>query len=1194
MHVSGSQSRGGPCANQASGGGSSGLTLQFTVSGGSAPYSASVTATSQHNGTGDRGGVQLLQCFPRRGCDTEIFLRQSDQDPRGSLQGTLAQGTYQFGGGANCGASSSDSTPHASCSASLDYQLDVGVPFTPVSIDSKPPALTTEKDALFAFHQPDNPPPGVLECALDSLTFTQCESPKTFSSLSDGEHTFRVRYHPDGQQAGDATSHTWVVDTAKPQVVIDDAPEGNANPPDDEIAFHSTEPTGANFRCKLDNGTESSCSSPRLFSGLAPGTHTFTVVAIDAAGNESQPVSVTWGVGTPVVIGSGPSGLGNSRVAQFQFTLLDPDPAEGKFECQLDGFGFVECESPKTFTNLPDGPHTIRVRFDPDGDEPPSLPAERTWTVDATKPDVGFDSAPSGDVESATAEFQFQTNEPDGAAFRCQLDTGADFNCASPHIERGLSDGPHTFTVVAVDRAGNESSPATASWTVVPVAGPPVAGCTAAGAAPSFGPVRIVPRTADSCFFDDTFNGAPVRASRGQVSLNGITLTPAPGTRIIVAPLLADGSVLTDGPVTVTFGLPPKPGEFNLSVTLDRLELDRLATSVSLANKVLAVDDSALKLAGMDVRPGLGIELTPDNGGQTKVSFKFSFPDNTFSTLPNAKQTVTTEMALTLSNDKGVTGGAKVKLSNIFMFGLRVKDLELGYDHATGVLDGSVGVKLGASDEAPVLTLSLSIGVPELVGGLNCGFRKLGLAVSDVNKPIAAGVKLQRFGGAFECISDGGGDLSAKLTASGGVSVGPKIDLKVFEAEAVSVDGTASLTVPVTSSGPFTFEASGAGKVVDIPVSSQTVTFTSPASIKLTGALDITGGGFGAQLTYGEQGTFVTPDAFNIEAAGTASLFGLSIGANAVFSSKGFAVCIGKTGEKVGFGRAWGGTLTAFTVCDVGPFRALAPAQAGDGFTVGAGRPLTVVAAEGDGAPPKLVLTGPGGERVETPAGPEGISTNDVLLVQDTERNTTFVALFNPAAGDWSATSADGSPAIKRLRVARGLPPLKLAAKVSGAGARRVLSWKGSGLAGQSVQFVERSGGGAHVLTTTKRAAGTLGFRPDPQLGRKRTIEAIAFNGATPRSTATVARYTVSAPPKPKRVTGLKLRKGVLTWRAQPGARYEVALIRADGTTATLSARRAKLKLSGLPTKGTARVSIVAVNALGKTGPVTSAKLKIG
>ena len=56
-------------------------------------------------------------------------------------------------------------------------------------------------------------------------------------------------------------------------------------------------------------------------------------------------------------------------------------------------------------------------------------------------------------------------------------------------------------------------------------------------------------------------------------------------------------------------------------------------------------------------------------------------------------------------------------------------------------------------------------------------------------------------------------------------------------------------------------------------------------------------------------------------------------------------------------------------------------------------------------------------------------------------------------------------------------------------------------------------------------------------------------------------------------------------------ASYELVVVRPGGATTNHSARRARVKLAGLPRSGTLRVSIVAVNALGRSGPIKNASL---
>jgi hypothetical protein len=62
----------------------------------------------------------------------------------------------------------------------------------------------------------------------------------------------------------------------------------------------SANEAGATFRCKLDARKAAPCTSPRSYSGLAPGPHTFRVFAVDAAGNaDSTPATARFSIAPP-------------------------------------------------------------------------------------------------------------------------------------------------------------------------------------------------------------------------------------------------------------------------------------------------------------------------------------------------------------------------------------------------------------------------------------------------------------------------------------------------------------------------------------------------------------------------------------------------------------------------------------------------------------------------------------------------------------------------------------------------------------------------------------------------------------------------------------------------------------------------------------------------------------------------------
>ncbi|HET7272746.1 MAG TPA: metallophosphoesterase, partial [Rubrobacter sp.] len=102
-----------------------------------------------------------------------------------------------------------------------------------------------------------------------------------------------------------------VSDTTPPETSIDSGVSGTVNVSSAKFAFSSSE-IGSTFECSLDGGSFSNCSSPKEYTRLADGAHTFQVRATDPAGNtDSTPASSTWTVdttsiqGDPVMVGAG-------------------------------------------------------------------------------------------------------------------------------------------------------------------------------------------------------------------------------------------------------------------------------------------------------------------------------------------------------------------------------------------------------------------------------------------------------------------------------------------------------------------------------------------------------------------------------------------------------------------------------------------------------------------------------------------------------------------------------------------------------------------------------------------------------------------------------------------------------------------------------------------------------------------------
>jgi hypothetical protein len=108
--------------------------------------------------------------------------------------------------------------------------------------------------------------------------------------ISDGPHAVYAIAAPSGDNASVALTFD---STAPPSPTITSSPGHPTTATSASFSFTDPE-SGVSFECRLDGGSYSACPNPHSYSGLADGSHTFDVRAVDAAGNQSAPTSFTW------------------------------------------------------------------------------------------------------------------------------------------------------------------------------------------------------------------------------------------------------------------------------------------------------------------------------------------------------------------------------------------------------------------------------------------------------------------------------------------------------------------------------------------------------------------------------------------------------------------------------------------------------------------------------------------------------------------------------------------------------------------------------------------------------------------------------------------------------------------------------------------------------------------------------------
>jgi len=222
--------------------------------------------------------------------------------------------------------------------------------------------------------------------------------------------------------------------------------------------------SGVTYQCSIDGSAFGACTSPKVYGGLAVGSHTFQVRARRSTGEVGAPASYSWVIDrTPPpapAITSKPPAVDDDPFARFAFGDAE---AGVTFLCRVDNRTFSSCSSPEWYL-LGDGPHTFQVQArDAAGNT--SAATSFTWRIDTQPPPAPrLTGSPTDPTTATTATFAFTDSEA-GVGYECELDDDW-APCTSPRTYSGLDTGRHGFAVRALDAAGNRSRATTFSWTI--------------------------------------------------------------------------------------------------------------------------------------------------------------------------------------------------------------------------------------------------------------------------------------------------------------------------------------------------------------------------------------------------------------------------------------------------------------------------------------------------------------------------------------------------------------------------------------------------------------------------------------------------------------------------------------------------------------------------------------------------------
>ena len=361
--------------------------------------------------------------------------------------GALSDGAHSVAVRATDVAGNTDATPATrSFTVAAGPPPDTTAPDT--TITSGPTGTTNDATPTFAF---DSSEAGsTFECRVDSAAWGSCTNPWTVSTLADGAHSVAVRAtDAAGNTDGSPATRSFTVagapppDTTAPDTTITSGPSGTTSATTASFAFDSSD-SGATFECKLDAGAYAACTSPKDYSPVSAGSHTFNVRATDAAGNtDATPATRTWTVQDappadhqPVAaFTASPSSPTIGQAVSFDASSATCDDTPCTYTWEDDGpdgtggrqWPLGEGKT-MTFTFQGEGVKYVRLSITDTNDDTDSTMKPITVAAspapDPTAPDTTITSGPSDTTSSTTPTFAFTSSER-ASAFECRLDSGA-------------------------------------------------------------------------------------------------------------------------------------------------------------------------------------------------------------------------------------------------------------------------------------------------------------------------------------------------------------------------------------------------------------------------------------------------------------------------------------------------------------------------------------------------------------------------------------------------------------------------------------------------------------------------------------------------------------------------------------------------------------------------------------------------
>ncbi len=284
-----------------------------------------------------------------------------------------------------------------------------------------------------------------------------------YSKLTDGSHTFSVKTRDDAGNESTPATRTFIVDTTPPNISIVKGPAGSINANTVTLEWRGTDTitpaSGLQYSYKLDKASWSVTSTTTVtYSNLKDGSHTFSVKARDAAGNESSTATRTFVVDTTppdTSIINGPDGSINYATVTIEWrgtdTITSASCLQYSYRLDNNSWSTMTSTTSVTYSKLIDGSHTFSVKARDEVGNVDTNPAIREFVIVVPLPVI-----PAG--LNYSTNLSWSPNKEYGFAFYNVYRNGTKIGSTTlNYYDCELKLGTSTYTVTAVNKERKES-----------------------------------------------------------------------------------------------------------------------------------------------------------------------------------------------------------------------------------------------------------------------------------------------------------------------------------------------------------------------------------------------------------------------------------------------------------------------------------------------------------------------------------------------------------------------------------------------------------------------------------------------------------------------------------------------------------------------------------------------------------------